>query len=373
VNPRIGVVALWFPPPGDRPDLNSRKPETGGKPGARWTRRLWAILLSVLVGCAGPVAESGLDSSVPPPTSGQVATTLGMTAEAPAGVVELEAGLPRVGVYGFLEVTVTEAILAAVEPRSFLHDWVASPDLHLFLTLSLINTSDTDVANWPPNPFGLEVGGVMLEPPEVVVGRPHIGLTQRNSTEMVLAFNVPADATFERSVLTLAEVDRIPLVLSLVGEIAQGHYPMPVGISGSGPARGRGVGCNQELAVTFLEGSTGIDLESDSYPTEYGSRRARVGDRFLTVGIRVFNLGGSRCGGGGTNFGNDDVRLIVDGVPRAPITWVNTAIDLEAAKDLYFDFVYPANTSSLEVSVGAEETSLSADIELPELPKAPGE
>jgi hypothetical protein len=87
--------------------------------------------------------------------------------------------------------------------------------------------------------------------------------------------------------------------------------------------------------------------------------------------MRILNLGGSRCGGGGTNFGNDDVRLIVDGVPRAPITWVNTAIDFEAAKDLYFDFLYPADTSKLAIEVGTEEAALTAEIELPGLPKAP--
>ncbi|MGF1617077.1 MAG: hypothetical protein ACFCU2_04625 [Acidimicrobiia bacterium] len=63
-----------------------------------------------------------------------------------------------------------------------------------------------------------------------------------------------------------------------------------------------------------------------------------LGEQPRNASIRVFNHGGSLCGAGGTNFGNDDVRLLVDGVPRAPITWVDTSIDLDAAKDLYFDF-----------------------------------
>lgn len=373
MNPRIGVVGLWFPSPDDPSDpIRRRKPEKSAKKTTSWTRRLWAILFSVLAGCS-PVGGATHDPITPPSSTVPVVAIEETAVDAPQVVLELEAGLPRVGIYGFIEVTVVEAVLASVEPRSFLNDWVTSPDLHLFLKLFVANTSETDVANWPPNPFGLEVDGVMLETPEVLVGRPHIGLTQLNTTEMVLAFNVPYDTTFEGSALTLAEVDRIPLVLPLVGEVAPAPYPVPVGISGSGPAQGRGVGCNQELEVTFLEATTGIDLESEDYPTEYGSRRAHLGDRFLTVGIRVLNLGGLRCGGGGTNFGNADVRLFVDGVPRAPITWVNTAIGLEAAEDLYFDFVYPTNSSTLEVSVGAEETALTAEVELPGLPEAPGE
>ncbi|MGF1618254.1 MAG: hypothetical protein ACFCU2_10705 [Acidimicrobiia bacterium] len=373
MNPRIGIVGIWFPPPGDPSNPKSREPESDGKARMKWARRLWAILFSVLVGCSSPVGGAAIDPGQPPPTTVPVAATEEPAADVPPAGVELEAGLPQVGVYGFIDVTIAEAVLASVEPRTFLRDWVASPDLHLFLTLSLTNTSETDVANWPPNPFGLEVDGVKLETPEVLEGRPHIGLTQLNTTEMVLAFKVPAGTSFEQSVLTLAESGRIPLVLPLVGEVTELPYPVPVGISGSGPARGRGAGCNQELEVTILEATTGIDLQSEEYPSQYGSRRAEVGDRFLTVGIRVFNHGGSLCGAGGTNFGNDDVRLFVDGIPRAPITWVNTSIDLEAAKDLYFDFVYPADTSNLEISVGAEETALTANVELPELPRAPGE
>lgn len=373
MNPRIVVVDLWFPPPRDRPNPNNRPRQGSRGNGIRRSRRLLVIsLLLLLVGCGSPIGESGLDQGAPPASTDSVPTTAG-EADASPVAVELEAGLPRVGGYSFLEVTVTEAVLADVEPRTFLRDWVASPDLHLFLTLSVNNTSDSDVANWTPNPFSLRVDGVLLEPPEVLVGRPNIGLTQLNSTEIVLAFKVPDGTTFEQSVLTLAEVDRIPLVLPLVGDVPVASYPTPVAVSGSGSARGRGAGCNQELEVTILEGNTGIDLQSDDFPTEYGSRRARGGDRFLTVGLRVFNLGGSRCGGGRTNFGNDDVRLIVDGAPRGPITWVNTAIDLEAAKDLYFDFVYPADTSKLAIEVGTEEAELTAEIELPDLPKAPGE
>jgi hypothetical protein len=85
--------------------------------------------------------------------------------------------------------------------------------------------------------------------------------------------------------------------------------------------------------VEFLESTVSIDLlESESYPTAYGSRRAAVGDQFLTAETRVLNLGGSRCGAGGTNIDGSLVRLYVDDVPRAPIAWVNTTIAINEAK-----------------------------------------
>lgn len=336
-------------------------------------RRWAAITLLILGACGGAGADRSVEETTIPPVPTLLTTTTSTAATPDPTLVALEEGLPRTGNYSFLEVTVTEAVLGNVEPRSFLSNHVASPNLYLFLNLSLLNGSDSDVANWVPTPFGLQVDGAALDPPEVLVGRPNIGLTQRNSVEMLLAFAVPEGTTFEQSALTIAEVDRIPMVLPLVGEVLQPGYPLAVEVSGTGPARGRGPGCNQDIEVTMLDGQTGIDLLGGEYPTAYGSRRARVGDRFLTVGIRVHNHGGSRCGGGGTNFGIDDVRLVTDGIPREPITWVNTAIGLETAQDLNFDFVYPVDVSDLEITVGSETADYATAVALPQLPRAPGE
>lgn len=66
-------------------------------------------------------------------------------------------------------------------------------------------------------------------------------------------------------------------------------------------------------------------------------------------------------------------RYVADGVPREPITWVNTAIGLDAAEDLYFDFAYPVDTSGLEITVGASDAEFTTAVTLPQLPSVPGE
>jgi len=328
------------------------------------------VLSTVILACGGaaqmPVTPQATTAAVTPTTTTVAAVT------SPESV--LDQGLPRSSSYSFIDVTVNEAVFASVEPRTYLRDERAAGARHLFLEITLDNTSDADVANWPPNPFALQLGNEFLGPPEIVEGRPNIGLTQLATTEMVLAFAVPDDAGFEDASLVVAQPDRVPMILPLTGEIAELGYPMTVPISGEGPAQSVGVGCRQSLEVEVLGGNVAIDLLGTDYPTTYGARRAKVGERFLSLGLRVLNNGGSRCGAGGTNFGNHDVRLHIDEVPREPITWVNTAIGLDVAEDLSFDFAYPIDATALTLTVGSEEATLfTIPVPVPRTPPLPGE
>ncbi|HSJ83479.1 MAG TPA: hypothetical protein VLA91_06645 [Acidimicrobiia bacterium] len=349
-----------------------------GRGTERERRRSWpSLLLAVAVACGG---SSGLTGTVETTTVAPVAAT---TAPDPATstaaelvvAADLDDGLPRTGSYSFIDVTIDKAVLAGIEPRTYLLEERLPGPRHLFLGLTVDNTSDTDVANWTPTPFTVRLGDASIGPPQILDGRPNIGLTQRRSTEMVLAFGVPDDIDFDDVMLEVAQPDRIPLSLALVGELPEPGYPTEVDVSGEGPAQSIGVGCRQSLDIEMLSGSTTIDLLGGDYPTEYGSRRARVGERFLTVGLRAHNNGGSRCGGGGTNFGNHDVRLLVDGVPREPVTFVNTTIGADAAADLEFDFVYPVDAAGdLFLTVGAAEATLfSTPVPIPDLSLFPGE
>ncbi|MDH3462357.1 MAG: hypothetical protein OEM32_01865, partial [Acidimicrobiia bacterium] len=305
--------------------------------------RLAAFLLFIAAGCA---------NASPEPTQATLATTttattLAAPTEVGSNLEELEEGLPRSSSYSFLDVSLERATLANIDPRSYLTgDHVAGADRYLFLSLSVVNTSNTDTANWPINPFALAIG-TDLVPADVLEGRPHIGLPPLQDTEMIVAFPVPAGVTFDDVALVLAEEDRIPMLLPLTGEVPTDPYPYVVELSGEGVAQGLGVGCRQSLYVTALEGWLSIDLLDSDYPTSYGSRRAMIGDRFLTVSLHVLNNGGYRCGGGASNFGNQDVRLVVDGSPSEPVTWVNAALGLNAAEEFEFSFTYPVEADSV--------------------------
>ncbi|MGB7860787.1 MAG: hypothetical protein WBM90_09845 [Acidimicrobiia bacterium] len=317
----------------------------------------WIVLLVIVVTSCGTEGQIADDASSP--TS--LPTTTAGAEQVDPTVSSLAEGLPRGGTYSFLDVVITNAELGNIEPRTYLRDRdVVSDSSYLFLSLEVNNTSDTDTANWVPIPFALDLGDGATEAPEILEGRPNIGLSANRSTEIVLAFEVPSGTTFDQATFQVAEPGRVPLLVPLVGVVPDAYGPVDIDLSGGGPAQGVGVGCRQELDVTMLGGETSIDLLNTEYPTSYGSRRAMIGDRFLTVDLRVLNHGGFRCGGGSTNLGNQDVRLLVDGVPREPITWVNATIGLEAAQDFSFHFAYPVVAESLVFTVGSDDGTLLA-------------
>lgn len=319
-----------------------------------WGQTIIALVVTVAA-CGQQTTEATTTTTVPSqPTEARAATTT----VAEVSHQDLEEGLPRGGTYGFVDITITGATLGHIQPNTFLRDEQALSDSnHVFLTMEVANVSEKgDAANWPPTPYGLRVLGESAGPPQMLEGRPHIGLPALTSADVTMAFEVPDETKFADLELVVAQEDRIPLVIPLVGDLPSPFGQVVVEAIGEGPARGAASGCNQQLEVEFLDSTVSIDLlDSESYPTAYGSRRAAVGDRFLTVETRVLNRGGSRCGAGGTNVDGSLVRLYVDDVPRAPIAWVNTTIAINEAKDLIWHFNYPANADQLRILFGSEE------------------
>lgn len=149
------------------------------------------------------------------------------------------------------------------------------------------------------------------------------------------------------------------MVLPLTAEVPQYAYPVDLGLDGDGPIVG---GCGQDVDITVLEGKSLIDLIDSPYPTVYGSRRANRGERFLTVGVQILNNGGQRCGGGSTNFGTNSIRLMVDGLPHAPVAGSNISIPPDAVEEMEFHFAYPVAVQDLVVVVGSTD---GKDLEFP--------
>lgn len=322
------------------------------------TRSAWPLTAILTIGLA--INACGGESTAttnPPPLDASVAET---TTTAGEGIdrADLVDGLPRSASYGFVDIMLTAATLGHIEPNSYLRDeQVPSDTNYVFLTMEVANVSEKgDAANWPPTPYGLVVAGEPAGPPQMLEGRPHVGLPALYSADATVAFEVPEGTAFQDIELVFAEQDRIPLVFPLVGDLPPSAETVTVRAVASGPARGAANGCNQQLQVEFLDSTVSIDLlDTESYPTMYGSRRAALGDRFLTVVTRVLNEGGSRCGGGATNIDGSLIRLYVDDVPRAPIAWVNTTISPNEAKELTWHFDYPVDASDLELLFGSEE------------------
>jgi hypothetical protein len=79
----------------------------------------------------------------------------------------------------------------------------------------------------------------------------------------------------------------------------------------------------------------------------------RTGDAgTLTLQIRLTNAGPADIG-----FWNDSFRLAVDGVPRAPTSWLNSSVDPRSAKEADVVFALPlaAKTLTLKINSADEE------------------
>jgi hypothetical protein len=111
-----------------------------------------------------------------------------------------------------------------------------------------------------------------------------------------------------------------------------------------------------DLEVEFLESTVSIDLlESESYPTVYGSRRAAVGDRFLTLETRVLNEAAHAAGREGPTSTAPlcaSTSMMSLG-PRSPGSTRRSPST--RPKDLIWHFNYPADADRLRILFGSEE------------------
>lgn len=80
-----------------------------------------------------------------------------------------------------------------------------------------------------------------------------------------------------------------------------------------------------------------------------------TGKLSVKFSIRLTNLGRSDLG-----FGNDSFRLQVDGVPRAPTSYLNELVEAKSAKEADVSFEIPdtAQTLALTVDSGQEAGSI---------------
>jgi hypothetical protein len=75
-------------------------------------------------------------------------------------------------------------------------------------------------------------------------------------------------------------------------------------------------------------------------------RSAEVGT--LTLQIRLTNAGPADIG-----FWNDSFRLVIDGVPRAPTSWLNSSVDPRSAKEAELVFSVPLSAKTLKLAINS--------------------
>ena len=107
---------------------------------------------------------------------------------------------------------------------------------------------------------------------------------------------------------------------------------------------------NTKNSVTFPSGATvkfHYNRGSGSYEilTAQADRRS-LGKLGLTLNIRMTNNGPYDVG-----FWSDSFRLLVDGVPRAPVSRLNELVDARSAKEGAVEFEMPETVKSLALQV----------------------
>ena len=112
-------------------------------------------------------------------------------------------------------------------------------------------------------------------------------------------------------------------------------------------------------SVAFPSG-TEVTLQNNRGEGTYKILAALVDSRntgilTLKLSIRLTNKGPSDLG-----FGNDSFRLLIDGVPRAPKSWLNDLVEPRSAKesDVIFEMPETAESIVLSVTSGPETANI---------------
>ena len=309
-------------------------------------------------------------------TSAEIAETT-TTTEPQVSTEELTTGLPVTGEYGPLEVSVVSATLGKVVPRTFIDEPEADESTWVFLELLVKNTTPSQDMSLRELAWGITVDGDAQQPPEHVDGMRTVSVAANAAEETTVAFEVPPDTSFDQLALTVTEPDRIPTIIPLTAEPAPSEYPVDIGVAASGQSLNGGNGCRHLFDVDVRGASVSIDspIIDTHVTTAYDSYRAALGERFLAIDVVMVNTGGGGlCGGSVSNLGNDDFRIVVDGVPQEPVNWYSDIIDVDTAFEDAILFAVPVDAAELEFQVGtADATLFTVPIPFAGLPAAPGE
>jgi hypothetical protein len=179
--------------------------------------------------------------------------------------------------------------------------------------------------------------------------------------DTTLRFVAPAglvDAVLE--VRVYAESTRMPIALSARSPIADDPSLDDFGQV----KRARVVDAIKSLPALLPAGQR-VELGAAAFQIlEAVIERETVENASLTLSVRCSVPRGS----GGVNFWSKSVRLWIDGVPRAPVNFVNQAVGPGDSKDARFVFDLPTMPQSLEVGIYSSGDGVRVPLALSSLP-----
>jgi hypothetical protein len=341
------------------------------------------VLVLVVVACGGDEATTAV-----PGTAGAVApavvpveetTTTAPTTTAEPAPADAPAGLttipltgpdwPVTGTFADLGIDLLGAELSNLDPTSVALDQppVVTGELGAFVDVRITNPTDVSILLADAN-FRLGSGGETLAA-QTISGS--LLVAPRNAEEVRLWFG-PLDPEVAPGSLDLI-VDApgvIPLVLGFDREVAPAGYPVPVELAGRHVVAW-GPGCAVELEVLGAAVDVDGGFVTGSWFVE--QHRPALGQRFLRIEYRLVNPleGGCRPA---INHFESDVRLLSDGIPAAPVNFINELLSSADSYEGVAVLPFPTGAGRVELVVGpVDGQRVTLAVPVPVLPPVPGE
>lgn len=209
----------------------------------------------------------------------------------------------------------------------------------LTFLVRMLNRGPSDEA-FGSDQFRLIAGGQALTPTATLIGA--VEATEAKETN--LRFVAPSHvADVELEVRMNAESTRMPIGLS-ARSLIRGDALLD-DFGRAKPARVVDTVKDLPAALTVDQlvevGKVGYRISAAVIERETADKAS------LTVTVRC----SAPRGGGGVSFGSNTVRLWIDGVPRAPVNFVNLAVDAGDSKEDRFVFDLVSMPQTLEVGI----------------------
>ncbi|HEX9767260.1 MAG TPA: hypothetical protein VGA36_10890 [Nitriliruptorales bacterium] len=317
--------------------------------------------LVLLSSCGG----NGGEDATPTPT-----VSSGPTGTAAPGVTSSPAPfeLPRVGVWGGVEIEVTEAHLANVVPTTFADPEPEVADVTtLFLTVAF---GFEDGYPAPSTDFRITsfavVSGAQAAPATSTDFSSSVLLRQGERPEVTLAFD-PAGLDLSAATLVYDDQAHVPVTIALAGPASASELPVTVPLDAEATEVSWEGGCGDATGtVRPLEADFDLDdgIDHDGEPVLVTApHRAENGRIFVRITVQVVATAGT-CGG--SLPGDDQFRLVADGLPLGPINQDTELLENGEGFEFVWGFDVPSDAGELILEVGTTEgTTASFPVPIP--------
>jgi len=314
------------------------------------------LLASMLAGCgataqgqastAANTATVTVAATAPPPAAATpndaqelatalwIAASVASAAQAPTPTAvplvsrPLEGTLPRQVQYANMQFRVTKATITNQDPSGK----TVGDQAFAYVDVTVVNPGPGDQAIGQ-NLLKLSLGGQQYQEQSGAT----LSLARDTSAAMKLLYQVPPSATWDNASIVLGRPEKEPATLPLTGPAPAPQLPVNLATKG-----------------TAMSGQINYSVQAATLDLDYAGTRADLGKRFLTFAVVMINNGKNPTGGFTTAraLSQSEFRLIVDGLPAAPVNTFEKLLDVSASYQTSVVFVVPAGTAKAQLQVG---------------------